>query len=74
MDALYLELRSNYKSLMISLGIHRSRSEDEGGQLRELSKRAGPVGAGASVTAEVLAACRNSASATSSSRLIKRDS
>lgn len=39
LDALYLELRSNYKSLMISRGIHRSRSEKQGGQLRELSQR-----------------------------------
>lgn len=39
MDALYLELRGNYKSLMISRGIHRSRSEKQGGQLLELGKR-----------------------------------
>jgi hypothetical protein len=39
LDALYLELRGNYKSLMISRGIHRSRSEKQGGQLRELSQR-----------------------------------
>ena len=31
LDALYLELRGNYKSLMISRGIHRSRSEKQGG-------------------------------------------
>ena len=39
LDALYLELRGNYKSLMISRGIHRSRSEKQGGQLLELSQR-----------------------------------
>jgi hypothetical protein len=39
LDALYLELRDNYKSLMISRGIHRSRSEKQGGQLLELSQR-----------------------------------
>jgi len=39
LDALYLELRSNYKSLMISRGIHRSRSEKQGGQLLELGQR-----------------------------------
>ena len=39
LDALYLELRGNDKSLMISRGIHRSRSEQQGGQLLELSQR-----------------------------------
>jgi hypothetical protein len=39
LDALYLELRGNYKSLMISRGIHRSRSEKQGGQLQELGQR-----------------------------------
>ena len=39
LDALYLELRSNYKSLMISRGIHRSRAEKQGGQLLELGQR-----------------------------------
>jgi hypothetical protein len=39
LDALYLELRGNYKSLMISRGIHRSRSEKQGGQMLELSQR-----------------------------------
>ncbi|MCX5959710.1 MAG: hypothetical protein NT053_07725 [Cyanobacteria bacterium] len=39
LDALYLELRGNYKSLMISRGIHRSRSEKQGGQLLELGQR-----------------------------------
>jgi hypothetical protein len=39
LDALYLELRGNYKSLMISRGIHRSRAERQGEQLRELSQR-----------------------------------
>ena len=39
LDALYLELRGNYKSLMISRGIHRSRSEKQGSQLLELGQR-----------------------------------
>jgi hypothetical protein len=39
LDALYLELRGNYKSLMISRGIHRSRSEKQGNQLQELGQR-----------------------------------
>ena len=39
LDALYLELRGNYKSLMISRGIHRSRSQKQGGQLLELGQR-----------------------------------
>lgn len=39
LDALYLELRGNYKSLMISRGIHRSRAEKQGGQLQELGQR-----------------------------------
>jgi len=39
LDALYLELRGNDKSLMISRGIHRSRSEKQGGQLLELGQR-----------------------------------
>lgn len=39
LDALYLELRGNYKSLMISRGIHRSRSQRQGEQLQELSMR-----------------------------------
>lgn len=39
LDALYLELRGNYKSLMISRGIHRSRAQRQGEQLRELSTR-----------------------------------
>jgi hypothetical protein len=39
LDALYLELRGNYKSLMISRGIHRSRSEKQGGQLLEQGQR-----------------------------------
>ncbi|MEB3199426.1 MAG: hypothetical protein VKK62_02710 [Synechococcaceae cyanobacterium] len=39
LETLYLELRGNYKSLMISRGIHRSRSERQGEQLRELTVR-----------------------------------
>lgn len=39
LDALYLELRGNYKSLMISRGIHRSRSQRQGEQLLELGTR-----------------------------------
>ena len=39
LDALYLELRGNYKSLMISRGIHRGRAQRQGEQLRELSMR-----------------------------------
>lgn len=39
LDALYLELRGNYKSLMISRGIHRSRSQRQGEQLQELGRR-----------------------------------
>lgn len=39
LDGLYLELRGNYKSLMISRGIHPSRAERQGEQLRELSLR-----------------------------------
>jgi hypothetical protein len=39
LDALYLELRGNYKSLMISRGIHRSRAQRRGEQLEELSTR-----------------------------------
>ncbi|MCE2837849.1 MAG: hypothetical protein ACK5QQ_04275 [Cyanobacteriota bacterium] len=39
LDALYLELRGNYKSLMISRGIHRSRAEKQGSQLQELGQR-----------------------------------
>lgn len=39
LDALYLELRGNDKSLMISRGIHRSRSQRQGEQLQELSTR-----------------------------------
>ena len=39
LDALYLELRGNDKSLIISRGIHRSRSEKQGGQLQELGQR-----------------------------------
>jgi hypothetical protein len=39
LDALYLELRGNYKSLMISRGIHRSRSQRQGEQLQELGTR-----------------------------------
>ena len=39
LNVLYLELRGNYKSLMISRGIHRSRSEKQGGQLLELGQR-----------------------------------
>ena len=39
LDALYLELRGNYKSLMISRGIHRSRSQKQGAQLLELGQR-----------------------------------
>jgi hypothetical protein len=39
LDALYLELRGNYKSLMISRGIHRSRAQRQGEQLQELSTR-----------------------------------
>ena len=56
LDALYLELRSNYKSLMISRGIHRSRSEKQGVQLRELSQRLRALAAReASVKAEAYA-------------------
>jgi hypothetical protein len=56
LDALYLELRGNYKSLMISRGIHRSRSEKQGGQLRELSQRLRALAAReASVKAEAYA-------------------
>ena len=39
LDGLYLELRGNYKSLMISRGIHRSRAQKQGGQLQELGVR-----------------------------------
>ena len=39
LDALYLEMRSNSKSLMISRGIHRSRSQRQGEQLQELGRR-----------------------------------
>jgi hypothetical protein len=56
LDALYLELRRNYKSLMISRGIHRSRSEKQGEQLRELSMRLRSLAAReASVKAEAYA-------------------
>jgi hypothetical protein len=56
LDALYLELRGNYKSLMISRGIHRSRSEKQGGQLLELSQRLRALAAReASVKAEAYA-------------------
>jgi hypothetical protein len=56
LDALYLELRSNYKSLMISRGIHRSRSEKQGGQLQELGQRLRALAAReASVKAEAYA-------------------
>jgi hypothetical protein len=56
LDALYLELRSNYKSLMISRGIHRSRSEKQGGQLLELGQRLRALAAReASVKAEAYA-------------------
>lgn len=56
LDALYLELRSNYKSLMISRGIHRSRSEKQGEQLRELGVRLRALAAReASVKAEAYA-------------------
>lgn len=30
LDEIYLELRGNYKSLMISRGIHRGRAERQG--------------------------------------------
>lgn len=39
LDALYLELRGNYKSLMISRGIHRSRAQRQGEQLQQLGMR-----------------------------------
>ena len=39
LDVLYQELRGNYKSLMISRGIHRSRAQKQGGQLQELGVR-----------------------------------
>lgn len=39
LDALYLELRGNYKSLMISRGIHRSRAQRQGEQLQQLGTR-----------------------------------
>jgi hypothetical protein len=39
LNEIYLELRGNYKSLMISRGIHRGRAERQGEQLRELSQR-----------------------------------
>ena len=56
LDALYLELRGNYKSLMISRGIHRSRSDKQGGQLLELSQRLRALAAReASVKAEAYA-------------------
>jgi hypothetical protein len=56
LDALYLELRGNYKSLMISRGIHRSRSEKQGGQLQELGQRLRALAAReASVKAEAYA-------------------
>jgi hypothetical protein len=56
LDALYLELRGNYKSLMISRGIHRSRSEKQGGQLLELGQRLRALAAReASVKAEAYA-------------------
>jgi hypothetical protein len=56
LDALYLELRGNYKSLMISRGIHRSRAEKQGGQLQELGQRLRSLAARqASVKAEAYA-------------------
>jgi hypothetical protein len=56
LDALYLELRGNYKSLMISRGIHRSRSEKQGSQLLELGQRLRALAAReASVKAEAYA-------------------
>ena len=56
LDALYLELRGNYKRLMISRGIHRSRSEKQGGQLQELGQRLRALAAReASVKAEAYA-------------------
>jgi hypothetical protein len=56
LDALYLELRGNYKSLMISRGIHRSRAEKQGGQLLELGQRLRALAAReASVKAEAYA-------------------
>jgi hypothetical protein len=39
LDALYLQLRDNYRRLMISRGIHRSRADRQGEQLLELSER-----------------------------------
>jgi hypothetical protein len=56
LDALYLELRGNYKSLMISRGIHRSRAQKQGEQLRELGQRLRALAAReASVKAEAYA-------------------
>ena len=39
LETLYLELRGNYKSLMISRGVHRSNAERRGNQLKELEQR-----------------------------------
>lgn len=39
LEALYLELRRNYKSLMISRGVFRSHAERRGSQLKELEQR-----------------------------------
>lgn len=39
LESLYLELRGNYKSLMISRGVHRSNAERRGSQLKELEQR-----------------------------------
>jgi hypothetical protein len=56
LEALVRELRGNYKSLMISRGIHRSRSQKQEGQLRELGQRLRALAAReASVKAEAYA-------------------
>lgn len=56
LDALYLEMRGNYKSLMISRGIHRSRAQRQGEQLQELGQRLRALAAReASVKAEAYA-------------------
>jgi hypothetical protein len=56
LETVYLELRRNYKSLMISRGLHRSRSEKQGTQLRELGQRLRVLAAReASVRAEAYA-------------------
>jgi len=56
LEATYLELRGNYKRLMISRGIHRNRSAKQGDQLLELGQRLRSLAAReASVKAEAYA-------------------